>query len=144
MTDSQPGRDWLAMSNDNTPEGRQDAMGSGGPITLVQPGMQVVDAAGKDFGKVESMRMGDPTAVTVDSAPDDNDNILDEVTRAILMGPNELPGSTRDQLLRGGYLYVDGKGFIFDKKYYVAADQIARVEGDKVYLTLNHDQVIEA
>src|SRR3712207_8107999 len=34
----------------------------GGPISQVQEGMRVVDAAGDDVGKVDYVKMGDPSA----------------------------------------------------------------------------------
>ena len=58
-------RDPLSMSTDNTPEGEMysDTV-EGGPISLVEIGDRVVDAAGTEVGKVKFVKMGDPTAAT--------------------------------------------------------------------------------
>lgn len=140
------GREWLSMSNDNTAAGLAADVGSGGPISLVVEGMRVYDANGDELGKVDAIKMGDPNAVTAEGEGwEDGANPFDEIGRAIFYGSESpLPESARHNLLRVGYLHVDGKGWLFDRDCFVAADQIARVEGDAVYLTVPKDDLPDA
>ncbi len=131
------GRDWLSMSTDNTAAGRTGDISNTGPIDLVVPGMRVIDATGAELGKVDDIKMGDPAAVTTQGEEYDDGNLLDDIGRAVF-GGTALPEQIRNNLLRVGYLRVDGRG-LFDTDYFVAADQIARVEGDSVHLTLAKD-----
>ena len=132
------GRDWLSMSNDNTSSGLTSDIGNTGPIDLVVQGMRVVDANGDELGKVESIKMGDPGAVTTQGEEYDDGDLIGDIGRAVF-GGEALPETFRDRLLRVGYAFVDGKGWLFDTDYYVAADQIARVEGDTVHLSVAKD-----
>lgn len=129
------GRDWLSMSTDNTAAGRTGDITNTGPIDLVENGMRVFDANGDELGKVDSIKMGDPGAVTTrGEEPYDGGDLLDEIGRAVF-GGEELPEQIRHNLLRVGYIRVDGKGW-FDTDYFAAADQIATVEGDAVRLSV--------
>lgn len=136
--------DWSSMSTDNTAAGRA-IDGDGGPISLVTDGMRVVDAGGAEIGKIDEVRMGDAESAT-DREPDitDGENAIDEIGRAIFGVGSQLPGPTRETLLRVGYVRIDGKGWLFDRALYAAADQIARVEGDVVHLTVAADALPEA
>jgi hypothetical protein len=131
------GRDWLSMSTDNTAAGRTGDISNTGPIDLVVAGMRVIDATGAELGKVDDIKMGDPAAVTTQGEEYDDGNLLDDIGRAVF-GGTALPEQIRNNLLRVGYLRVDGRS-LFDTDYFVAADQIARVEGDTVHLTLAKD-----
>ena len=133
------GRDWLSMSTDNTAAGRTGDITNTGPIDLAMPGMRVYDANGDDLGKVDSIKMGDPAAVTSQGEePDGGNNLIDEIGRTVF-GGESLPDQIRHNLLRVGYLRVDGKGWLFDTDFFVAADQIAGVEGDAVRLNVTKD-----
>ena len=136
------GRDWLSMSTDNTAAGRTGDISNTGPIDLVVPGMRVIDASGAELGKVDDIKMGDPAAVTTQGEEYDDGNLLDDIGRAVF-GGTELPGQIRSNLIRVGYLRVDGRGW-FDTDHFVAADQIARVEGDVVHLTVAKDALPHA
>jgi hypothetical protein len=103
-----------------------------GPIEKVVEGMRVVDANGKEIGKVEHVKMGDPDAVTTRGQ--------DEGARPNLQPP------FADRLLRIGYLKVDRKG-LFARDVYVAASEIDQVEddpvkGDKVVLSLPEEMLL--
>lgn len=132
------GRDWLSMSTDNTPEGAASGSGNTGPIDLVSPGMRVVDAKGDDLGKVDTIKMGDPGAVTTRGESYNDSDLFEEIGRAVF-GGSPLPEQIQENLLRTGYISVDGKGWVFETDYFVAANQIARVEGDTVYLSVLRD-----
>ncbi len=139
------GGDWLSMSNDNTASGRASDPVNPGPISLVATGMRVVDAAGQEIGKVDEVRMGDPGAVTSrEPGFTDGDTAIDEIGRAIFGVGSRLPGPVRETLLRIGYIRIDGKGWLFDKDHYAASDQIARVEGDVVHLSVGEDVLPDA
>jgi hypothetical protein len=67
-----------------------------GPIEEVFKGMRVVDAHGKEIGKVELVNMGDPNAVTIRGQ--------EEAARP------RVPQPFADRLLSVGYLKVDRTG----------------------------------
>ncbi|HEU5430686.1 MAG TPA: hypothetical protein VFU81_03435 [Thermomicrobiales bacterium] len=108
-------------------------------LNQIHHGMRVVDANGETIGKVDYIKMGDPRAATVASnAPVDRGLI------GTFLGDVEpdVPEPLRDRLLRHGYMKVDGKGWI-DTDRYVPADEIARVAGDTVTLTVDKDHLID-
>jgi hypothetical protein len=88
-----------------------------GPIEKVFEGMRVVDANGKEIGKVDFVKMGDAEAVTTRDQ--------DEGAR-----PN-VPPPFADRLFRIGNINVDRKG-LFARDVYAAASEIDRVEDDPV------------
>jgi hypothetical protein len=93
-----------------------------GPIAQVREGMPVIDAAGERIGKVSYVKMGDPEAVTTQGQETDD-------------GEPQVVGELRKRLLRVGFVKIDRKGFLRPDGY-VAADQIDRVEGDSVRLSV--------
>jgi len=140
----------VGMSNDNTDRG---------PISQVREGMTVVDANGDELGKVAFVKMGDPEAVTTAGqglgAGVDDDVVVGapagsasttsgagvvEGLGGIFGGGAEpdLPESIRNQMVRVGFIKVDGKGW-FDTDYYASADQVAGVAGDTVRLGVSRD-----
>jgi len=150
MTDEQDpnapaatGRDWLSMSTDNTASGRGDDINSG-PITLVETGMKVVDAGGKEIGKVDFLRMGDPDAVTAQGNDwADGVNPIDKIGFALFGVGSQIPQTVRHTLLRVGYIHIEGKGWINDRDCYASAEQIASVTGDTVHLNVAGDALPE-
>lgn len=138
-------RDTLSMSTDNTAAGRLSDIANAGPIALVAQGMKVVAASGKEIGKVEVVKMADANAVTASDR--EWANSVDPVSRAgyaIFGIGSHIPDDVRHRLLLLGYLLIDGKGWVLDRDYYAASDQIARVEGDRVLLSVNEDQLYPA
>jgi hypothetical protein len=102
----------------------------GAPIERVQPGMTVVDRAGRELGKVEDLKMGDPGAETTQG----NERSPQPVpSLGWLLGEREpdVPEPFYSELLRVGYIKVDGPGFVADDRY-VPADRIVGVDGDTV------------
>lgn len=158
--------DPLSMSSDNSAGG---LMGSGtvedGPITQVREGMRVLDAQGDEIGKVDYVRMGDPAAA---SAPGEEmaagADVVDAAVPALgavgatggsgaagaltgvgdslFGGGPDLPESLREDLLRVGFIRIDGKGWI-DTDRFARADQIADVSGDTVRLSVGKDALSE-
>jgi hypothetical protein len=102
-------------------------------IERVQEGMHVIDADGKDIGSVQSLKMGDPEALTTEgNEPTVSAGYIPLTTDA---DEPAVPEPLRSDLLRVGYVKVDGPD-LFDNDRYLRADVIERVEGDKVYLRL--------
>jgi hypothetical protein len=99
-----------------------------GPIEQVRENMPAIDAGGERIGKVSFVKMGDPEAVT---APDEE---LDA-------GEPHVAGELRERLLRIGFIKIDRKGFLRTDAY-AAADQIDRVEGDSVHLSVTDTDLL--
>jgi hypothetical protein len=107
----------------------------------IREGMRVVDADGKNVGKVELVSMGDPEAVTTagqEMAP--TGGVLGDVARALtdFEGEPDVPEPLRSQLVRTGYVKVDGPGWI-DTDRYLTAEMIASVTADEVRLAAPRD-----
>jgi hypothetical protein len=128
------GGELRSMSTDNTSAGRTGDIANTGPIDLAVTGMRVVDANGDELGKVDDVKMGDPSAVTTQGEEYDDGDLIDDIGQAVF-GGSDLPDQIRHNLIRVGYLRIDGKGW-FDTDYFAAADQIQRVEGDTVHLSV--------
>ena len=107
-------------------------------IERVQEGMRVIDASGNDIGSVQGLKMGDPEAITV--AGNEPTVSAGYVPLSGDADEPQVPEPIRSDLLRGGYVKVDGPG-IMDTDRYLRADVIERVEGNKVYLRLTKDRL---
>lgn len=99
----------------------------------VREGMKVVSADGDEVGTVDSLKMGNPNAVT-DEGQTTGESVgpLTEFFGDIF-GDADLPQERQERLLRIGYIHIEGKWLSHDS--YVAADEIDRVEADTVYLS---------
>jgi hypothetical protein len=98
-------------------------------------GMRVVDSSGDELGTVESVKMGDPGVVTEEGQDVDNENnrgLLGAVVE-VFQG-DRLPPQVTAQLLRTGFVKVDGKGLLASD-FYVGVDGIDEVSGDVVRLS---------
>jgi len=132
-------RDPLSMSTDNTPEGLMDSdTVEGGPISQVMIGDTVVDSTGKEVGTVKFVKMGDPNAATDEGQEDSEPGILG-IFGGDSYGMGNLPEQARHQLLRVGFIHID-VSFADDR--YAGAGQIARVEDNRVYLTVPEADLI--
>ena len=113
-----------------------DSSASNELLGRIREGMTVVDANGDDIGRVDEIRMGDPEAATIEGqAMDRNNTIVDDAAAAFGAredGP-DVPEPFRDELMREGYIRVDGKGWI-DTDRYLRASDIADAVGDTVRL----------
>jgi hypothetical protein len=101
-----------------------------GPIEQVWEGMRVVDADGKEIGKVKFVKLGDPDAITT-QGQDLGGHEPD-------VGP---PFAAR--LLRLGFIRVGRKG-LFSGDVYADATEIERVEGSTVHLAVPEDALLPA
>src|SRR2546422_2953886 len=104
----------------------------------VQEGMRVIDANGDDIGYVEQLKMGDPEALT--TAGNEPTVSAGYVPLSGDAEEPEVPEPIRSDLLRVGYIKVDGPD-LFDTDRYVRADAVERVEGNRVYLRLPKDRL---
>lgn len=150
----------LSMSTDNTAEGRLEETAATGPIAMVREGMSVVDASGEEIGAVDRVQMGDPSAATA-MGQDAGDDVGVAAAPVGLAGSGgsgtgvagggiaapiaafgggdlDLPESFAADLMRVGFVKIDGKGW-FDRDRYAAADEIADVSGDTVRLSVGKD-----
>ena len=113
-------------------------------ISRVREGMDVFDADGDKVGEVDLVRMGDPEAVTTEGqeAPGgvDDGGLIGDVARAFgARDEPRVPDSLRARMIHDGFIRIDG-GFL-GKTRYAIADQIARVEGDGVRLSVTKDEL---
>ncbi len=107
------------------------------PMTRVQEGMRVVDAAGEDLGKVEYLQMGDPGAVTTEGNEHRPDDLVGRVLERALPEESEpdVPDTLRTELQRTGYLKIGGHG-IGGKARYVSSEHVGEVSDDTVRLSV--------
>ena len=107
-------------------------------LSDVREGMTVVDALGEELGTVAEVRMGDPEAVTTrGQEPEQGDDLL-STARGIWSGPG-LPDEERARLLRVGFLRVDRT---LSKDLYAAGDEVHRVDGEMVRLSVPADRLV--
>jgi hypothetical protein len=108
------------------------------PIERVREGMTVIDLNGEDLGKVEYVQMGDPEAVTTEGNDLPEPGLLGRVAIAFAGDEREpeVAEPLRSQLLRIGFIKVDGGGWFGDDRY-VRSDQIASISGDTVRLSIS-------
>ncbi|MFN8592953.1 MAG: hypothetical protein U0031_15970 [Thermomicrobiales bacterium] len=130
-------RDPLSMSTDNTPEGEMysDTV-EGGPISLVEIGDRVVDAAGTEVGKVKFVKMGDPNAATAQGQAGSEPPIL---WFGDAYGLGDLPPQAQHQLMRVGFIHID---ISLARDKFAGAGMIDRVENNTVYLKVTEDHLL--
>ena len=129
-----PGASIDAMSNDNTRSGGMDSP-STDLLSRIQEKMKVVDVNGDEIGKVDAVMMGDPQAVTTAGQEDMGTGSLVSAAAQAFGGGSEpdVPEPFRSELLREGFIKVDGKGWL-DTDRYLRASDIADVTADEVRL----------
>ena len=120
-------------------------------IEQVHEGMTVIDSSGKDIGKVELVRMGDPEAITTMGQGRSvvDRGLVRDADRVPLLGDDddddepEVPRAERSSMLRMGFFKVESGGVlgIGETERYVRADLIASVEGDRVRLAVAEHQL---
>lgn len=123
------------MSTDNTGPGIGNEVPSNILLSRIHEGMKVVDANGDEVGNVEYLRMGDPQAATNEGQVYQGDNtLIDDAARAFGADPEpDVPEPFRSELLREGFVKVDGPGWFGADRYLRAAD-IGDVTMDTVRL----------
>ncbi len=123
------------MSTDNTIPGIGQDAPSTRLLEQIREGMRVVDATGEEVGTVEYIKMGDPQAVTtVGEVMDRDDTLIEDAARAFGADPEpDVPEPFRSELLREGFVKVDGPGWFGADRYLRAVD-IGDVTMDTVRL----------
>jgi hypothetical protein len=104
--------------------------------------MVVIDRADERVGTVEYVQMGDPEAVTTKGEDYQTPGLVRDVVRDVFGAEPDVPEPLRSQLLRYGFIKVDGPG-LTDTDRYVRGDHVADVGGDAVRLSITKAQLIE-
>lgn len=113
-----------------------------GAITAVRPGMKVVDAAGEGVGTVELVKMGDPHVATSGEHATSGGGLVAGLKAAFGGGGEpQVPDELASQLLRVGFVKVDGRGLL-GRDVYVAAVQIRDVVQDVVHLGVSRTELL--
>ena len=111
-----------------------------GPIARVREGMPVVDADGKEVGRVDYVQMGDPEAAT---APEPRStNLVTRAAEVFLPGEREpdVPEPLRSRLRRTGYIKIDGPDLL-DTDRYVSSERVKEVSDDRVRLSVRREEL---
>jgi uncharacterized protein (TIGR02271 family) len=104
------------------------------PIERVREGLPVVDSSGEKVGTVARVKLGDPQAVTAQGNEPDESGVLGIIPIGVGRQPEpDVPEPLRSQLLRVGFVKVDGRG-LSDAERYVPADRILEVTEEAVRL----------
>src|SRR5947209_4632952 len=93
-------------------------------IERVYEGMKVVDAVGREIGKVSYVQMGDPEAATTQGNRPMRTGLLGDIAQAISPAVEPEPEVAEplwSELTRLGFIKVDGPG-LFEAERYVRAD----------------------
>lgn len=111
-------------------------------LTHVRNGMRVVDSAGQAVGIVDFIKMGNPTAATTRGSTVPGDTSIIGMAYDEVFGDElDLPAAKRSQLLRYGYIKVDGSG-LDDSDGYVRGDKVWDVSGETVRLRISKHQLL--
>lgn len=102
---------------------------SGSGLARVRVGMKVVDSAGEDVGKVRSVRMGDPDAITADGQD------------VYSLREDGVPEGNEERLARLGYAKIDAKGW-FTGMRFATGEEVGQVSDDVVHLTVPKDGLL--
>ena len=117
------------------------------PLTLVREGMTVADWHGREVGTVRSVFIGNTGEVARDrglgpaTAPPENhnDTLLGDLLAVSGAGSARAP-ELRQRLRRTGFVRIDATG-LFSGDRYATLDEIARVEMDRVILSVAGDDL---
>ena len=132
----------MEHGNTDRDSGIFDTSGEG-RLADIREGMQVIDAAGEEIGKVEIVKMGDPSAATVGADADRDGGLIQDFAEAFgFEAEPELPAALRARLMRIGFVKVDAKG-LFESSRYITPDKIAGVSADTVRLNVRKEQMAE-
>jgi hypothetical protein len=111
-----------------------------GPITNVREGMTVRDVTGQELGTVEYVKMGNPDAATAGGNTYQSNDLIEAAMAAFGTG-SEVPEPERRQLLRYGFIRIDGPS-LSDTDRFVRSDKIKEVSGETVTLAVSKDQLV--
>jgi hypothetical protein len=101
-------------------------------LNYIREGMLVFDINGKTVGLVTHVQFGEE---------DNNDPITDYPNPNFFsLNPEEAVDGTEAQLLRSGYVRVDGGLFVSDR--FITPEQIVLVTNDRIELNIAEDELI--
>ena len=109
-------------------------------------GMKVFDSELHEIGRIDDLKYPENATepdvdVLTEDVPDDRDrSILAAVADAF--GREEVPEPLRSQLLRDGYVHLDGKG-LFAANRYILPEQISRFVAGGIQLNVTKDALIK-
>jgi hypothetical protein len=114
-----------------------------GPVLrLIWEGMPVVDVDGALVGAVKYVQEGDPSAsVSIEDSPFAEESLNQAVALALTSVEPQVDPHLAERLIRRGFLKVAGAG-LMDHDRYVAMDEIADADEDKVSLRARADQLV--
>lgn len=115
--------------------------GGSAPITAIRRGMTVVDLAGEHVGTVQLVQAGDPEAAASEGQA--AGGLVAEAKRTFRSGEPRVPAELAPQLVRVGFVKVDGRG-ILGRDVYVAAVQVKDVVDDVVHLGVSQTELLPA
>jgi hypothetical protein len=105
-------------------------------LESVSKGMRVVDAEGRDIGRIGRVVPANPKAeVFEDAVVPSQQSPFNLGLNAILGTEPKVPEEMARRLFHSGYIKIEGHGPLAGTSY-AAADAIDRVEGTVVYLNL--------
>lgn len=129
-----------------------DPAGKFSVLSQVREDMDIYDAGDNHIGHVDFVHFGAASETQQEhgTGPADlgradypdmrRDTIIDNIAEAFQ--PEDVPDQLQSKLLMDGYVRMDASG-LFASDRFITPDQIARVDGDRVYLTVNRDQLIK-
>lgn len=103
----------------------------------VTKGMEVYDINGNQLGTVQAMHFGD--ANIEDTTP--NINMIQKFLEPLLNDPREFPEVIYNRMYREGFVRVQ-RGLL-RSDLFVFANEIQRIEDQKVYLSIPEDEIME-
>jgi hypothetical protein len=112
----------------------------------IEIGMKVYDSELREIGTIDGLKYpADATApgvepATVDGTGGEDSTLVDAVAEAF--GREDVPEPLRSQLLRDGYVHLDGKG-LFASGRYILPEQISRLTADGIQLNVTKDALIK-
>lgn len=119
------------------------------PETLHE-GMSVVDSAMHEIGTIETFRVTDevPGQPDVDAAGvspvfEEERETLAGILADVFRPDDQLPREMQEKALREGFVRLDADG-LFAADRYIFPEQIDRVEGDRLVLTVRKEDLLKA
>ena len=110
-------------------------------LKRVRTGMRVVDVAGNEIGTVDDVKMGNPEAASTSGSGSVPTDLVTAFTTSAFGFAADVPEPKRSQLLRYGYVKIDGSG-LGDSDRYVRGDRVRDVSDDTVILSVGKDRLI--
>jgi len=119
-------------------------------LEQIHEGMEVYDPQENKIGTVERVYFGSASEEVLDrgggpmTAPDptprESDSLIDNLAEAIA-GADDIPETLANRLRRHGFIRIDPG--MLQSDLYAMPDQIARVDGERVVLSVPKDKLLE-